>query len=154
MTQRRSDKLVIVCAGALWQFVGTRLSSPTPFLAARLVDRGGDAPLRSAALLQQPERGSFLQAGGTKPTGFWSGSVSWACNCAVDRAMDGGEEGREQCAAFGACCSSMWQRSCSDVIRKAMCHQTLSCDSPLSWFSDVYMCLSAGCAGWRQGVCS
>lgn len=64
------------CAGALWQFVGTRPSSPTPFLAARLVDRGGDAPLRSAAMLQQPERGSYLQAGGTKPTGFWSGAVS------------------------------------------------------------------------------
>lgn len=63
-------------AGALWQFVGTRQSSPTPFLTARLVGRGGDAPLRSSVSQQQPERGSMLQAGGAKPAGFWSGSVS------------------------------------------------------------------------------
>lgn len=63
-------------AGALWQFVGTRASSPTPFLAARLVDRGGDAPLLSSAVQPQPERGSPLTAGGVKPGGFWSGAVS------------------------------------------------------------------------------
>jgi hypothetical protein len=63
-------------AGALWQFVGTRASSPTPFLAARLVDRGGDAPLLSSAVQAQPERGSGLTAGGVKPGGFWSGAVS------------------------------------------------------------------------------
>jgi hypothetical protein len=65
-----------MCTGALWQFVGTSQSSPTPFLAARLVDRGGDAPLMSSVMQPQPERGSFLQAGGVKPGGFSSGAVS------------------------------------------------------------------------------
>lgn len=68
--------VLFVLAGALWQFVGTRASSPSPFLTARLVDRGLDAPLLSSVLQQQPERGSFLQAGGARPAGFWSGSVS------------------------------------------------------------------------------
>jgi hypothetical protein len=45
-------------------------------LAAALVLRGHEAPLSASVMLQQPERGSALHAGGTKPAGFWSGAVS------------------------------------------------------------------------------
>ncbi|KAF6266322.1 hypothetical protein COO60DRAFT_446960 [Scenedesmus sp. NREL 46B-D3] len=44
-------------------------------MAAALVPRGRAAPLSAAVLLQQPEGGSPLHAGGTKPAGFWSGSA-------------------------------------------------------------------------------
>lgn len=73
---RSSFTLVAITnTGALWQYAGTQDTSPTPFLVATLVDRGGAMPLSSNVMLPQPEGGSGLHAGGTTPPGFWSGSV-------------------------------------------------------------------------------
>lgn len=77
--QKPRDSFTLVSllnTGALWQFAGTSETSPTPFLAATLVDRGMHLPVSSEVKLQQPEGGSQLHAGGTTPPGFWSGSVS------------------------------------------------------------------------------
>jgi hypothetical protein len=68
--------LSILNTGALWQFAGAAATSPACFLAAALVPRGRDAAVSSRVMLQQPEGGSLLHAGGTKPAGFWSGAVS------------------------------------------------------------------------------
>ncbi|WIA35755.1 hypothetical protein OEZ86_004151 [Tetradesmus obliquus] len=79
-TPRSSFTLVgILNTGALWQFAGTAAAaaaaSPSCFLAAALVPRGREARLSSEVLLQQPEGGSGLHAGGTRPVGFWSGAA-------------------------------------------------------------------------------
>lgn len=75
--QRTAFTLVsIINTGALWQFAGAFEGSPTCFLTANVVPRGLHAPLSETVMLQQPEGGSPLHAGGTKPPGFWSGAVS------------------------------------------------------------------------------
>jgi hypothetical protein len=54
-------------------------------LAAALVPRGRHAPLTGSVLLQQPEGGSALHSGGTRPAGLWSGAVSGSDTLHVGR---------------------------------------------------------------------
>lgn len=86
--------VALINTGSLWQY--TCADDPAPVLVARVTGRGVDCSISSSTQLHQPQAQPLdgggsgyydtepgqcpcLDAGATRPLGFWSGGVSGGC---------------------------------------------------------------------------